>query len=183
LIKPGYYQYNISIYYILQTKAMFMELDSIDLKILQLLQEDGRISHAALGKAVGLTGPSVYARIVHLEQEGIIRHYTTLLNPKKIGQHIVAFIRVTTKTAFTREEQRLFEQFVLQEPQILECHDVVGEDSYILKVRTFSPETLGVLLENLRMLSFVTRTVTSIGLATLKESGLNAPLAQDPKSS
>ncbi|QBD78038.1 Lrp/AsnC family transcriptional regulator [Ktedonosporobacter rubrisoli] len=155
---------------------MSIELDDIDLKILQSLQEDGRISHAALGKAVGLTGPSVYARILRLEREGVIKRYTTFFDPDKIGQHVVAFVRVTTRTAFSDAEQEGFEQFVMKEPQILECHDVDGEDSYILKIRTSSPQTLRQLLKELRMLPFVARTVTSIALATIKESGLTIPL-------
>jgi Lrp/AsnC family leucine-responsive transcriptional regulator len=156
-----------------------MELDDIDLKVLRLLQEDGRISHAALGKAVGLTGPSIYARIVRMEQEGLIRCYTTFFDPKKLGQAIVAFVRVMTKTAFSYGEQAQFEQFILDEAQILECHDVAGDDSYILKIRTASPETLRTLLGKLRMLPFVTGTITSIGLGTIKESGLTAPLPPD----
>jgi len=68
-----------------------------------------------------------------------------------------------------------FEQFVLGEEQILECHDVTGEDSYILKVRTDSPLTLRGLLAKLRMLAGVTHTVTSIVLTTVKEENVRGP--------
>ena len=60
-----------------------MTLDDIDLKILHLLIQDGRISHTAIAKETDLSGPSVYARVQRMEREGIIKGYTALLNPKK----------------------------------------------------------------------------------------------------
>ena len=150
-----------------------MTLDDIDLKILELLCEDGRLSHAAIAKEIDMTGPAVYARVQRLEREGIIKGYTVLLNPDKIGRGLAAFIRVVIQEV--EEEVQRFEQFVLSEPQILECHDVTGEDSYILKVRTDTPQTLRGLLGKLRMLAGVTHTITSIVLTTVKEENIRGP--------
>jgi Lrp/AsnC family leucine-responsive transcriptional regulator len=145
-----------------------MTLDDIDLKLLQLLQSDGRLSHAALGKEIGLTGPSVYARIQHLEREQIIKGYSVLLDATKLGQGLIAIVRVGTQADLNEAQQ--FEDFVRSEPQILECHDVDGEDSYILKVQTATPQTLRNLLMQIRSISGITRTVTSISLLTVKET-------------
>ncbi len=153
-------------------------LDAIDLKILQILQEDGRQSLAALGKAVDLTGPSVYARLQRMEREGVIRGYTALLNPERLGQGLVAFIRVTTHAS--ADENQIFEQFVVGEPQILECHDIDGEDSYMLKVRTSSPQALRELLSRIRGVPSVTRTLTSIALFTIKDNGSSVHLGAPP---
>jgi Lrp/AsnC family leucine-responsive transcriptional regulator len=144
-----------------------MKLDDIDLKILDLLQRDGRQSHAAIGKEIGLTGPSVYARIQRLEKEGIITGYSILIDPEKIGRGLVAIVRVATVAPLDGENA--FERFVQNEPQILECFDVDGEDSYILKVRTATPQSLRKLLLKLRSIPGVNHTVTSIALQTLKE--------------
>ena len=144
-------------------------LDTIDMKILELLSRDGRISHTAIGKEVSLTAPSVYSRVQRLEQEGIITGYTVLLDPEKLGRGLVAFIRVGLQAS--AQETEAFEQFVLKEPQIVECYDVDGEDCYILKVRTASPQTLRELIAHLRSVPRITRTVTSIALLAIKEAG------------
>ncbi|BDV44621.1 AsnC family transcriptional regulator [Geotalea uraniireducens] len=150
-------------------------LDDNDLKILELLQRDGRATHAAVGKAVGLSAPSVYARIQRLEKSGVIRGYAAQLDPAGVGRGLAAFVRVTTRAITASEEQDEFERFVLAEPLILECHDVDGEDSYILKVRAATLESLRDLLARIRGIAAVSRTVTSIGMVTIKEEGV-APL-------
>lgn len=150
-----------------------MTIDDIDLKILDLLCQDGRFSHTAIGKKIDLTGPAVYARIQRLEREGVIEGYVARLNAEKIGRGLAAIVRIVIQESV--EGVKRFEEFVLQEPQILECHDVSGEDSYILKVRTASPQTLRALLAQLRCLPGVTHSVTSIVLATIKEETLRGP--------
>lgn len=153
-----------------------MQLDDIDIEILRLLQADGRRTHAAIGKAVGLTGPSVYARVQRLEQAGVIRGYIAALDPERIGQSFLAFIRVTTSAMPARKGDDAFEQFVRREPHILECYSVDGEDSYLLKVRTDSPRGLQDLLNRLRSVRNVSRTVTTIVLGRIKEAGPTAPV-------
>ena len=151
-------------------------LDKIDWLILNELQKDGRASHAAIGKKVGLTGPSVYSRIQKMEREDIIKGYSVHLNSAKVGQGLLAFIRVGTYASTASDEQDEFEKFVIGEARILECHDVDGEDSYLLKVRTDSFESLRNLLAQIRGISSVSRTVSSINMVTVKESGLNSPV-------
>jgi Lrp/AsnC family transcriptional regulator, leucine-responsive regulatory protein len=151
-----------------------MDVDDVDLKILALLQEDGRMAHTAIGKLVELSAPSVNARIQRLERQGFIRRYVALLSPEKIGQGLLAFIRVRTQAS--DDGNRSFERFLQEAPQILECHDVDGEDCYVLKVRTDTPQSLRELIARVRSYPQVTRTITSIVLMTIKEDGLTAPL-------
>ena len=150
-----------------------MTLDDIDLKILHLLLTDGRISHTAIAKETDLSGPSVYARVQRMEREGIIKGYTALLAPKKVGRGLAAFVRIRTQTPGYDSEA--FERFLQEEEQILECHDVDGEDCYILKVRTASTQSLQKLLATIRSFPGITRTVTTIALETLKEVGTVRP--------
>ena len=152
-----------------------MNLDDTDLRILQLLQADGRTSRAAIGEAVGMTGPSVYARIKRLEDEGIIRAYTVHLDPKQVGQGLLAFVRVLTQSVPLAQEGD-FERYMLSEPRVLECHDTDGEDSYLVKVRVGSLEELRELVNEIRAKPTVVRTVTSVAMVTVKESGLTAPV-------
>ncbi|MFJ9773006.1 Lrp/AsnC family transcriptional regulator [Kitasatospora sp. NPDC101157] len=153
----------------------FRQLDEVDLQILALLQEDGRATQAAIAKTVGLTGPSVYSRIRRMERDGVIRGYTALVDPRALRQDLVAYMRVGTYA--DEGEQEPFETFVRDEPQILECHDVDGEDSYVLKIRTASPQSLRSLLARVRAIPGVSRTVTSIALETIKEPTASAHLA------
>jgi Lrp/AsnC family leucine-responsive transcriptional regulator len=144
-------------------------MDSLDLEILSLIQNDARVAHASVGERLGLTAPAVHARIKRLEREGVIRGYLTSIDPLAVNQSLLAFVRVINSSAGKNEEA--FEGFIRQEPNILECHDISGEDSYMLKVRTDSPESLRRLLSRIRGFPGVERTVTSISLFTIKESG------------
>jgi Transcriptional regulators len=142
-------------------------MDAVDLKILPLIQNDARVAHASVGEKLGLTAPAVYTRIKRLEREGIIQGYLTAINPTAVNQILLAFVRVTNNASGATEKE--FEEFVRQEPNILECHDTSGEDSYLLKIRTDSAASLRALLGRIRDFRDVERTVTSISLRTIKE--------------
>jgi len=144
-------------------------MDSLDLEILSLIQNDARVAHASVGERLGLTAPAVHARIKRLEKDGVIRGYLTSIDPLAVNQSLLAFVRVMNNSAGKNEQA--FEGFIRQQPNILECHDISGEDSYMLKVRTDSPDSLRRLLSRIREFPGVERTVTSITLLTIKESG------------
>jgi Lrp/AsnC family transcriptional regulator, leucine-responsive regulatory protein len=152
-------------------------MDSLDLEILSLIQNDARVAHASVGERLGLTAPAVHARIKRLERDGVIRGYLTSIDPLAVNQSLLAFVRVMSNSAGKNEQA--FEGFIRQQPNILECHDISGEDSYMLKVRTDSPDSLRRLLSRIRGFPGVERTVTSITLFTIKESG-GPPLSVRP---
>jgi Lrp/AsnC family leucine-responsive transcriptional regulator len=142
-------------------------MDATDLKIVDLLQTDARLTQAELARKVGLSQPSVAERIRKLEETKIILGYTARVDHKRLGQDITAFIGVVV------EHPKYFDPFakrVLAMPEVLECHRVAGPESYLLKVRTQSTGTLDELLvERLRTIPGVTRTHTTIVLASAKE--------------
>lgn len=146
-----------------------MEMDETDRRILKLLQKDGRLAHAVIAKKVGLTGPSVLARVRRLEDAGVIRGYNVLLDQAALGRPLVAFIRVTLSGTPATKGENTFETFVRREPAVLACYSVDGEDSYMLTVRTASTDTLQDLLNRLRAIRNISRTVTSIALGCVKE--------------
>ncbi|MBN9500891.1 MAG: hypothetical protein BGO01_00770 [Armatimonadetes bacterium 55-13] len=146
-----------------------MELDRIDREILVRLKADGRATHAAIAQEVGLTGPAVFARVRRMERNGVIKGYQADIDPSAEGKPLLAFIRVTTRPRL--DETDSFETFVLADERIVECHDVDGEDSFILKVNCASPADLRELLLRIRSIPVVSRTVSSIALITIKGKG------------
>lgn len=145
-----------------------MELDHLDREILTRLCREGRATHAAIARELGLTGPAVYARVRRMEAAGVIRGYAAITDPGSLGAPLLAIVRVTTRPHVG--EQDTFETLVISEPRVVACYDVDGEDSYILVVRCGSPEDLRKLLVQIRSLPQVIRTVSSIALETLKEA-------------
>ena len=142
-------------------------LDDIDLKILSLLQENGRMAHSAIGKEVDLTGPSVHSRIQRLEESGVIAGYTALIQPDLVEQGLLAYIRI--QTTVTEDLFEIFEEYVRSNAAILECHDMAGEDSYFLKVRVRDTAMLQELIAEIRRYLPGCRTITSIAMLTIKE--------------
>src|SRR2546428_5211519 len=108
------------------------DLDLIDRKLLALVQDDAKLSQAELARSVGLTAPSVNERIRKLERAGYIRGYVAVLDPKRLGQDVTAFVEVFI-------EQPKFEagfiEAVSRLDEVLECHHITGEFSLLLKVR------------------------------------------------
>jgi len=142
-----------------------------------LLQENARLSNAALAKEVGLTVSTVHERVKKLEKKGIIKGYVALVAADALGKSITAFIRLSVgvSTDSYLESKNSVMNVCLAEPEVLECHGVAGEDCYVLKVRTASPKALEKLVERIRCQAAVSRSVTSIVLSTFKESTVVVP--------
>jgi Lrp/AsnC family leucine-responsive transcriptional regulator len=145
-----------------------MRLDPIDYRILDLLQRDARTTQVQIASEVKLSQPSVADRIKKLDESGTVLGYVARLDPRKVGNDIRAFVGVRIAhprhhDAFTRRIQQI--------PEVLECHRVAGLDSYMLKVIARDTEALDELIsETLRRLPGVTRTTTTVVLATVKET-------------
>jgi len=143
--------------------------DQIDLKILSILQNSGRTRLADIADEVELSAPAVMERVKKLEASGVIKGYQALLDGKKVGKDITAFIGVSIGN------QRDIDQFaaqMLRYADVLECHHVTGDESFILKVKAANTAALEKLLAQIRSVEGVTRSVTKIVLSTAKESQL-----------
>src|SRR4051812_37159853 len=142
-------------------------MDSIDHRLVDLLQRNGRATQLELSKGVGLSQPAVAERIRKLEERGIITGYAARIDAALLGLDITAFIGVGI------EHPKFFENFtkkVKALDEVLECHRVAGEESYLLKVKTRNTRSLDrLLVEVLRTIPGVTRTHTTIVLAPIKE--------------
>jgi Lrp/AsnC family leucine-responsive transcriptional regulator len=110
------------------------ELDRIDMKILNVLQNDGRVSNLKLAEAVNLSPTAVLARVQRLSRDGYILGYEAQLNPLKLGAGLMVFVEVL----LDRTTPNVFEAFkaaVQVRPEITECHMVAGGFDYLLKTR------------------------------------------------
>jgi DNA-binding Lrp family transcriptional regulator len=108
-------------------------LDEIDLKILQRLQDDGRITNVELANSVGLTAPPCLRRMRALEDEGVINSYHAAIDPAKMGYTITVFAMVSLKSQAETDLQA-FEEHVQKLPEVRECYMLNGEIDFILKV-------------------------------------------------
>lgn len=142
-------------------------LDNIDVKILLILQNHGRRHLAEIAKEVDLSPPAVMERIKKLESRRIIKGYHALVDAKSVGRDVVAFIGVSVDH---QGHIAAFSSHLVKQPDVLECHHVTGEESFLLKVKTANTASLERLLGEIRSMEGVTRTVTKVVLSTLKES-------------
>lgn len=144
------------------------------MKALGALQMAGRESWAALGETLGMTGPAAAERVRRLEERGVIRGYAAVLDPGAVGAGLAAFVAVTLERPRDRAK---FLALVASLPEVQECHHVAGDDDYLLKVRCRDTSDLErVLTDELKGLTGVARTRTTVVLRTVKET-LAVPLS------
>lgn len=146
-------------------------LDETGWRILDELQRDARLSYSEVGRRVGLSTPAVKERVRQLEEAGIITGYQAVVDPKKVGYPVGAFIRITI-SGDERTAQRLVAT-VTELPEVMECHRATGDHAFLLKVEASSVEHLERLIDRLTGFGM---TSTSIILSSpLKRSLLRPP--------
>ncbi len=109
------------------------DLDSIDRRILEILQKDARITNAQLAERVNLSPSACHRRVHLLEKAGYIRDYVALLDPRRLGRPATVFVEITL-SGQTDEVLEAFEREVAKIPDVLECHLMAGTADYLLKV-------------------------------------------------
>ena len=123
------------------------DLDTLDIKILNLLQENARITMLELAEQVGLSPTPCARRVKRLEDEGLIARYVTLLDPKQAGLELSVFISVRLRSQ-TAEIIEKFERSVRDLPEISECYLVSGVHDYLLRLRVADVDSLRDFLRN-----------------------------------
>ncbi|MGL4796632.1 MAG: Lrp/AsnC family transcriptional regulator [Paraclostridium sp.] len=138
-------------------------MDITDYRIIEILQDDGRISMKDLGKIVGLTSPAVSERVKRLEEAGVIQGYKAIVNPDKLGRVIKSFINI----ALPSENYQEFIDYARKDNRIVECHHITGEDCLLLKVIVKDMYELEQVIDQIKQ---VGKTKTSVILSTIIES-------------
>lgn len=134
-------------------------MDKTDVKILKILQKNGRISMKKLGEKVNLTSPAVSERVKKLEDQNIIKNYKAVINPEKLNLTLMAYIGVAMRPS----QLKTFKEMVKNEPSIIECHHMTGSDSMTIKVLAQNSKELENILSRIQK---VGTTRTSIVLST-----------------
>ncbi|MEO0535601.1 MAG: Lrp/AsnC family transcriptional regulator [Cyanobacteria bacterium P01_A01_bin.123] len=143
-------------------------MDVLDLKVLQQLMHQARMTWSELASVLGLSAPAAADRVRRLEDKGVIQGYATVVDPVSLGYTLTAFVSVTLehpqhRAAFIAKVEAL--------PEIQACHHITGDDDYLLKVRAQSTQDLErIISDELKSLSGIQRTRTAIALSTLKET-------------
>ena len=143
------------------------KLDPIDHRILEILQKNARTRLNDMAQQLGLTIPTISERIQKLEDRGFIKGYTAILDAKRLGKDITAFITVSIDSS---KHYQMFMERARETEEILECHSVTGEGSHLLKVRAENTNSLEKLLSRIQSWPGVLSTKTSVVLSTIKES-------------
>jgi len=110
-------------------------MDTLDIKILESLQRKGRMSNAEMAENVNLSPSACHRRIQRLEDDGVIREYVALLNPRAVNKPSTVFVEITL-SGQADELLDAFERQVALVPDVLECHLMAGTADYLLKVVT-----------------------------------------------
>ena len=149
---------------------MKTHLDEVDVQLLSLLQQDGRITNADLAKKVGLSPPSVLQRVRVLEKAGLIKGYFGLLDADKLGLRITALAMISLSLHQEQPIER-FRRSVNEIPEVLECYHVSGEFDFLLKIVVKDIRAYEQLIrERLSKIKGIQQIKTSFVLATTKHT-------------
>ena len=144
-------------------------LNELDVKILNLIQANARIAQADVARAVGLAPSAVLERLRKLEARGILRGYAAIVDPESVDLGQLAYVAV--RTTGSVEVTDAAGQALASIPEVLEVHNVAGDDCYLLKLRARDAQHVGQLLRQVQStVPGVTSTRTTIVLDTLKET-------------
>ena len=137
-------------------------IDTIDRKIIDCLQSDGRMSNQELSERVGLSPSACLRRVQELERSGVISGYRAVLNPAALGIGVIAYVTVGL-SQHTKASQSAFEAAMQPVPEVRECHNITGTVEYLLRVEAadlaaykhWHTEVLGVLPQVQSITSYV----------------------------
>lgn len=148
------------------TKLEF-SLDQVDLHILRIMQENARTNNADIARELGMAPSAILERVKKLEQKQIILQYNARINPEALNQNMLSFIFIKTQDIIGVQKVGLL---LAEIPEVLEVHDIAGEDGYLIKVRTNDSAGLVDLMRNsLSKIEGIISTRTTIVLETVKE--------------
>lgn len=138
-------------------------LSENDVRVLALLQAQGRRSYADMASELGMAGPSVHDRVKKLEAKGVIRGYAADVDPAAVGLSVLAFTWVTQAPGSVAHDLTPIFAAI---PEIEECHYIAGEADYLLKIRAGDMEQLGAIVRRIQTTEDVFSTETDVVFTT-----------------
>ncbi|WP_186181149.1 Lrp/AsnC family transcriptional regulator [Burkholderia gladioli] len=147
-----------------------VELDATDMKILQIVQENGRLSNAEIAEQVSLSPSPCWKRLKRLESSGMIRGYQAMLDRRMLGFGVVAFVNISLDN-HTQKVCRAFEAGVMAMPEVIACHNTTGAHDYLLQILAEDFDTYSeFVLDRLRTLPGVKEMLSTVSMRELKSS-------------
>ena len=144
-----------------------ISLDQIDLQIIRIMQDNARTNNADIARELGMAPSAILERVKKLEQKEVILQYNARINPAALDQKMLSFIFIKTQNIIGVQKVGLL---LAEIPDVLEVHDIAGEDGYLIKVRTNDSAGLVDLMRNtLSKIEGIISTRTTIVLETVKE--------------
>ncbi|AEI44845.1 Lrp/AsnC family transcriptional regulator [Paenibacillus mucilaginosus] len=122
-------------------------MDAIDIALLKWLQEDGRMTVSELSKKLSLSRPSISERLLRLQEKGVIEGFSAKVSPAAVGRSTVLMIQMSELKLSYHD----FEQKMIADPDIIECHRVTGTVDYIMKAAVGGVDGLSLLVERLML--------------------------------
>jgi len=142
-------------------------LDQVDYQILRIMQKNARTNNADIARELGMAPSAILERVKKLEQKNIIMEYNAIINPDAIDQKLLSFVFIKSNDIIG--EQKVGKQLA-EIPEVLEVHDIAGDDGYLIKVRTADSVALVELMRNsFGKIEGIISTRTTIVLQTVKE--------------
>ena len=136
-------------------KPSYEQIDAVNRRVLEELQQDPRLTMSELGRRIGMSSPAVTERVRRLEETGVIRGYRLDLDPVALGLPIAAYVRIRPNPGQLPRIAELARQI----PEVVECHRVTGEDCFVLKVYIPAIDQLDRLLDGFLLYGSTTTTI------------------------
>lgn len=144
------------------------KLDRTDIRILEELQQDARLTNVELATRVNLSPSPCLTRVRALEESGVIERHVTLLAPHRLGLHMNVFIHVSLDRQVRRELES-FESAVMRLPEVMECYLMTGQSDYLLRVMVPDVAALErLIVDQLTKIAGIANIQSSIALKRVK---------------
>tara|TARA_B100000902_G_C27062999_1_gene790097 strand:- start:245 stop:709 length:465 start_codon:yes stop_codon:yes gene_type:complete len=142
-------------------------IDAIDIKIITILQNNARSTASDIGKEVNLSVPAAAERIKKLSESGLIKNFSAILDNKKVGLDLIAYVFIISEHSDNYED---FIKKVNNCVSVMECHSITGGGSHLLKICVKNSKSLEDLLYEIQNWPGVSHTRTNVVLSTYKQS-------------
>jgi Lrp/AsnC family transcriptional regulator for asnA, asnC and gidA len=144
---------------------MPVEIDEVDRKLLERLQDNARMSFKKIAEEIGVSESTIFVRVKKLRKQGVIKKFTIKVAPETIGKGLTAFILI--KAAPQRYPDTL--ETLKRVDDVYEVYDVTGNYYAIAKIRTGSREQLAKIIDSIGLIEGIASTETAVVLRSIKE--------------
>jgi DNA-binding Lrp family transcriptional regulator len=154
---------------------MSAKLDEKDLSILQLIQENSKLTAKQIAKKTGTPLTTVFAKIKRMEELGIIKEYRAIVAPEKLGAGTAAFILASVSYRAKADDVPISQRVVAEEiakfPEVQEVHIITGDWDLLVKLRAENVDSIGkFVVDKLRLIKGLEKTLTCMVFETVKET-------------